>query len=116
MLVAEQTLMLLALSDIDEEAFRKQITKWSNNINDDFYRFFVVIMVNNVLNFVMTMFAVYMLVKMSKATWSIKFQDSAETRKTTQMDREVAAKWFDKMMLDTEFVFRRFMHNIPRCS
>ena len=32
------------------------------------------------------------------------------------MDRAIAAKWFDYMMPDTDFVFRRFTRNIPRAS
>ena len=30
------------------------------------------------------------------------------------MDREVAAGWFDFMMLDTEHQFANYEHNIPR--
>ena len=30
------------------------------------------------------------------------------------MDREVAARWYDSMMLDISFKFRRFLHNIPQ--
>ena len=74
---------------------------------------FVVILINNVLNFVMNMFAIYMLEKMSKATWSIDHKDSKEAKQTTQMDREVAAGWFDFKMVIKDFVFRNFTHNIP---
>ena len=56
---------------------------------------FVVILINSVLSFVMNMFAIYMLEKMSKAKWSIDHKDSKEAKQTTQMDREVAAGWFD---------------------
>ena len=59
---------------------------------------FVAILINNVLNFVMNMFAIYMLEKMSKATWSIDHKDSKEAKQTTQMDREVAAGWLDYKM------------------
>ena len=77
---------------------------------------FVVILINNVLSFVMNMFAIYMLEKMSKATWSIDHKDSKEAKQTTQMDREVAAGWFDFMMPFKDFVFRKFTHNIPPCD
>ena len=30
------------------------------------------------------------------------------------MDREVAAEWFDYMMIDKGFEFSKFTHNIPR--
>ena len=30
------------------------------------------------------------------------------------MDRQVAAGWFDYMMVDKDFEFRSFTHNIPR--
>ena len=65
------------------------------------------------INFAMTLFALYLLVKMSKAVWSHQHADEELSRKTTQMDREVAAGWFDYMMVDTEFQFRNFLHNIP---
>ena len=61
------------------------------------------IIVNNALNFGMTLFAIYFMEKMSRATWSIEHQDTEETEMTTQMDREVAAKWFDKMLVDFDF-------------
>ena len=32
------------------------------------------------------------------------------------MDREVAAGWFDIMLLDTEHKFASFMHNVPNDS
>ena len=32
------------------------------------------------------------------------------------MDREVAADWFDRMMVDFDFTFRRFTQNIPRAT
>ena len=32
------------------------------------------------------------------------------------MDREVAADWFDRMMADFDFTFRRFTQNIPRAT
>ena len=30
------------------------------------------------------------------------------------MDRQVAAGWYDFMMVDPEFLFRNFTHNIPQ--
>ena len=74
------------------------------------------ILINNVLNFVMSMFAIYMLEKMSKATWSIDHKDSKEAKQTTQMDREVAARWFDYKMPFKDFAFINFTHNIPPCE
>ena len=52
-------------------------------------------MINNVLTFVMNMFAIYMLEKMSRAKWSMENDDTLVAKKTTQMDREVAAGYFD---------------------
>ena len=77
---------------------------------------FVAILINNVLNFIMNLFAIYMLEKMSKAKWSIDYEDTKEAKQTTQMDREVAAGWFDFMMPFKNFVFRNFKHNIPPCE
>ena len=70
-------------------------------------------MINNVLNFAMNMFAIYMLEKMSRAKWSIENDDTREAKKTTQMDREVAAGWYDSKMMIQDFRFRNFTHNIP---
>ena len=63
--------------------------------SDDFYGIFVAIMISNVLTFVMNMFAIYMLEKMSRAKWSMENDDTLVAKKTTQMDREVAAGYFD---------------------
>lgn len=73
-------------------------------------------MINNLFNFVMSIFAIYMLEKMSRAEWSIEHNDSEEARQTTQMDREVGAGLFDYKMVDKNFKFRNFTHNIPRAS
>ena len=67
----------------------------------------------NGLNFGMTTFSLFFLEKMSRAGWSVKFKHAKETSITTQMDREVAAGWFDTMMLDTNFKFRNFTKNVP---
>ena len=64
----------------------------------------------------MTIFALFFIEKMSRATWSEKSNYSTVTKQTTQMDREVSANSFDFMMIDTEFEFRQFTHNIPRES
>lgn len=32
------------------------------------------------------------------------------------MDREVASGWFDIMLIDTDYKFKNFYHNIPRTS
>ena len=71
-------------------------------------------MINNVLTFVMNMFAIYMLEKMSRAKWSMENDDTLVAKKTTQMDREVAAGYFDYKMMIPDFVFRNFTRNIPR--
>ena len=71
-------------------------------------------MVYTIINFCMSLFAMFMLEKMSRNLWSRKFKDDKESRETSQMDREVAAEWFDYMMIDKEFEFSNFMHNIPR--
>ena len=60
-------------------------------------------MIFNVLNFAMTIFALFFLERMSRARWSEKYSDARETEETTQMDREVAAEWFDFMMVDPDF-------------
>ena len=73
-------------------------------------------MINNVLNFVMNMFEIYMLEKMSRAKWSIENDDTQQAKMTTQMDREIAAGFFDYKMLIPDFVFRNFTRNIPRCD
>ena len=71
-------------------------------------------MVNNVINFAMNVFAVYMLEKMSRAKWSVKHEATKEAKQTTQMDREVAAGFFDYKMVGKSFWFSNYTHNIPR--
>ena len=71
-------------------------------------------MIHTLANFVMTLCALFMLEKMSHAKWSDKHQDSEQSKQTSQMDREVAAGWFDTMMPDKQFQFVNFTHNIPR--
>ena len=77
---------------------------------------FVLIMINSVINFVTSIFAIYMLERMSRAKWSIDHRDSKEAKQTTQMDREIAAGWFDHKMMIKNFVFTDFTHNIPPCD
>ena len=60
-------------------------------------------MVYTAFNFTMALFEVFMLEKMSHAVWSSKFNEDLQTKKTTQMDRELAAGCFDENMLDTDF-------------
>ena len=60
-------------------------------------------MVYSILNFSMTTFAIYMIEKMSRAVWSSDENESEEARKTTQMDREVSAGFYDLMMVDFDF-------------
>ena len=61
----------------------------------------------------MSTFALFMLEKISRAKWSEKHQDSLQSEQTTQMDCEVAAGWFDFMMIDTDYKFVNFTRNIP---
>ena len=91
------------IGSTDLEAFNEKVTQWYSFGSDDFYKFFVALIISNVLNFAMNLFAVYFLEKMSRAEWSLKHRDAKETRQTTQMDREVAAKWYDAMMPDLNF-------------
>ena len=51
---------------------------------------------------------------MSRAVWSLKMPEEEKSKATTQMDRQVAAGWFDIMLPDKEFKFRKFTRNIPR--
>ena len=90
------------------------VYNWEKNGADSFYISFRANMVFTTLNIAMTLFALFMLEKISKARWSESQMDSKESQETTQMDREVAAGWFDYMMVDTEFKFRNFTYNIPR--
>ena len=90
--------------------------QWHLGKSDDFSVMFVAILINNLLSFVMNIFAIYMLEKMSKATWTVDHKDSREAKQTTQMDREVAAGWFDYMMPIKDYVFRQFTYNIPPCD
>lgn len=71
-------LVWICISDLD--SFIEKQDDWTKNKSDDFVVFFVAITVNNVLNFVMTLFSVFMLEKMSRATWSVKFKDTREAR------------------------------------
>ena len=51
--------------------------------SDDFYVYFVYIMFYTAINFGMTLFTLFMLEKMSRATWSKKFQSAKESEQTT---------------------------------
>uniref|UniRef100_A0A7S3HVY2 Uncharacterized protein n=1 Tax=Favella ehrenbergii TaxID=182087 RepID=A0A7S3HVY2_9SPIT len=54
--------------------------------------------------------------KMSHSVWSRKLQEEEKDKKTSQMDRMVAAGWFDLMLLDRNFKFRSYTRNVPRES
>ena len=71
-------------------------------------------MLYTIINFFMALFAIFMLEKMSRAVWSKKYPDEETNKKTSQMDREVAANWFDFMLPDTDFQFVDFKRNIPQ--
>ena len=89
---------------------------WFNTCSDDFYLMFVAIMVNTVLNFLMSVYAFYMLEKISRAEWSFERKDCKVAKQTTQMDRAVAGGWFDRKMPIKDYQFVNFYHNIPRCG
>ena len=59
-----------------------------------------------------TMFILVFMIKMSRAVWS-ELPEEEMDRKTTMMDREVAAGWFDKTRLDLSHRYVSFTHNIP---
>ena len=64
-------LIWLYSSDLDD--WRKKIERWNLGKSDDFYVYFFYIMFYTAINFGMTLFTLYMLEKMSRATWSNKF-------------------------------------------
>ena len=70
-------------------------------------------MIYSALNFIITMHVLFMFEKMSRAVWSNMLPEEQKSSKTTQMDREVAAGWFDEMLVDTDYKFVDFLHNIP---
>ena len=45
----------------------------------EFYKVFLAILISNLINFAMSLFAISMLVRMSKAEWSARHKDSRET-------------------------------------
>ena len=94
----EQAAVAVWISSTDEEAFRNRNYHWSGKYSDDFYLMFVAIMVNTVLNFLMSVYAFYMLEKISRAEWSFERKDCKVAKQTTQMDRAVAGGWFDRKM------------------
>ena len=77
-LTAVQAAIMIVIYHTDLDAFREKVMQWDGCYTDDFYVMYVAIMIINVLNFFMSMFAVYMLVKMSRAKWSIKNNNSRE--------------------------------------
>ena len=82
----------------------------------DFRKFFMWTLCYTLINFLATLFVLYMLERMSRAIWSNKKPEEEQSKKTSQMDREVAAGWFDSMLLDMDFQFVNYKHNIPRES
>mmetsp|Transcript_11514 Transcript_11514/g.14496 ORF Transcript_11514/g.14496 Transcript_11514/m.14496 type:complete len:82 (-) Transcript_11514:95-340(-) len=52
--------------------------------------------------------------KMSRSVWSKKLAEEENDGKTSQMDRMVAAGWFDHMLLDRNFKFKNFTRHVPR--
>ena len=75
-LTLSQLAVTIWIYQIDEEGFNSKIKDWKFFAYDDFYSIFEAIMIYNVLNFFMSMFAIYMLEKMSRAKWSIENDDS----------------------------------------
>ena len=88
---------------IDFEDFDIRLRGWVYRANDDYFEYFKAYTAFNALNFTMTAFALFMLEKMSRARWTVKHQDRQESEQTTQMERTVAAGWYDFMMVDPEF-------------
>ena len=117
MLSLSELLIMIWLFNTDYKEFYLQLAKnWKVQLDNNYFQFFTAIMIYASLNFGMTVFVLHMLERMSHANWSEKLNESTESRQTSQMDREVAAGWFDLMLLDTDFEFRNFTHNIPPTS
>ena len=57
-----------------------------------------------VFSFATTLFLKVFMVKMSRAKWS-DLPGEESDRQITNMDREVAAEWFDKLRPETDFRF-----------
>ena len=60
-----------------------------------------------------TGFILFFLAKMSRAVWSRKLPLEESNRSTSFMDREVAAGWFDDTLLDLDYKFVPYLHNVP---
>ena len=71
-----QVALMIFIFRIDPITYYYKIINWNTGKIDDFFSIFVAILIFNLLNFFMSMFAVYMLVKMSRAKWSIRNNDS----------------------------------------
>ena len=63
----------------DEDEFTKKQKDWYWFTDDGFYHGFEAVMIHSVFNFAMTLFAIYMLEKMSLATWSARYKDDDVT-------------------------------------
>ena len=80
---------------------------------DSNHRIVSLSMIYSAMNFLTTMHALFMFERMSRAVWSNMLPEEQKSTKTSQMDREVAAGWFDEMLVDTDYKFVNFLHNIP---
>ena len=74
---------LVLICRVDVHGYEKSIDEWYNNAGGDFYYYFIVILFINAFNFGMTIFALYMQEKISRASWSDKHRDAVETQQTT---------------------------------
>ena len=72
--------MIAWICSADKQEFQKKIIDWENKNSDDFSIYFLAIMLNNLLNFLMTLFEIFMLEKMSRAQWTNKLKDSKEAK------------------------------------
>ena len=71
------------ISEVDFVAFKKRIDDWPYGHSVDFYEIYVAILINNLLNSFMSIVAIYMLEKMSRAEWTLEHKDSKEAKQTT---------------------------------
>mmetsp|Transcript_7189 Transcript_7189/g.10032 ORF Transcript_7189/g.10032 Transcript_7189/m.10032 type:complete len:143 (-) Transcript_7189:98-526(-) len=78
--------------------------------------YFLAITLYTWINFFAVIYALHMYNKMSRSVWSKKLAEEENDGKTSQMDRMVAAGWFDHMLLDRNFKFKSYTRHVPRES
>ena len=68
--------VLVTLYAHDMERFIENLSlRFSKRTDDSFYIFFICIMVYTAINFAMTLFALFILEKMSHSVWSVSYKD-----------------------------------------